>query len=189
MSGIRPYSLRGVQQNPLARMLPLHFPQRMVYRMAEKLPPSNLSDHGPSWEVVDLNMAALDTLQVRVNLQRDYHLLAITASSSSVANGGFRAQFYDAKKQRRMMDRGLQFANLAGSSKAALFLREPDPFPEPDGQILVVVQNFEAVTNNVQIVFYGQAMRFNAGTNNKNVFPGGSITSATQSGTSKGGSQ
>jgi hypothetical protein len=185
MPAAHPYSLKNVLTNPLARMLPLYRWQEQIYRLAERIPPSGgMQDHSPSWECVSMVLAARDTSQVRVNLQRDFHLMAIACGSSSVVNSGFRAQFYDTKKRLRLADRGVQFANIAGSNEngggatAPSFLREPYVFDQPDSQLLVIVQNMETVTNTIQIAFYGQVLRFNAASKTAPQFPGGPIPSA-----------
>jgi hypothetical protein len=176
--GAKPYTLRYVNQNPLARMLPLHRWQNQVYRLGEKLPPSALEGHGPVWEAVTVTLNPRATLQARVNLQRDFTLLSISASSTSNVSGGFRAQLYDLKKHLRLADRGVQFAVFAGTAGTALstpfFLREPYRFDMPDSQILINVQNLETVSNTVQMALYGLVLRFNevAGRN----FPGGPFT-------------
>lgn len=157
-AGVNPYSLKDVQINPLARMLPLREANSQVYRLGEATPPG-LRGYGPTWEVISLVLAGRGTLQVRVNVQRDFHLMALTASSS--AAGGFRAQLYDANKKRRFADRGVNFNNLFGPTGRALFLREPYRFDQPDSSILCVVQNLDAAANTVQIVLYGVALRFN----------------------------
>jgi hypothetical protein len=177
MAGAKPYTLRFVSQHPLARMLPLHRYQDQAYRLGEKLPPSALDGHGPTWEAVTVALNARSTLQVRVNLQRDFTLIAISASSSSSVNGGFRAQFYDKKKGLRFADRNVNQVNFAGTvagGSSPVFLREPYRFDLPDSQLLLNVQNLETVANTVQIVFYGSVLRFNepAGRN----FPGGVFT-------------
>jgi hypothetical protein len=180
--GAHPYSLRHTLQNPLARMLPLQREQAQVYRLGERLPPSgHLANHSPTWEAVTLVLPAQGTLQARVALQRDFTLLAITVSSSSLVNGGFRAQLYDTKKRVRLADRGIQAALLGGglgppSPTAAFFLRDPYRFDQPDSQILVQMQNLEAVQNTVQIAFYGVALRFNEVSTIE--FPGGPVSSA-----------
>jgi hypothetical protein len=185
MPACHPYSLKNVLTNPLALMLPLHRLQEQVYRMAERLPPSGgMHDHAPSWECVSMVLAARDTSQVRVNLQRDFHLMAIACGASSIVNGGFRAQFFDTKKQRRLADRGVMFANIAGSNEngagatSPSFLREPYVFDQPDSQLLVIVQNMETAQNTIQIAFYGQVLRFNADSKTAPQFPGGPIHSA-----------
>jgi hypothetical protein len=177
MAGAKPYTLRYVSQHPLARMLPLHRYQDQAYRLGERIPPSALDGHGPTWEAVTVALNARSTLQVRVNLQRDFTLIAISASSSSSVNGGFRAQFYDKKKGLRFADRNVNQVNFAGTvagGSSPVFLREPYRFDLPDSQLLLNVQNLEIVANTVQIVFYGSALRFNepAGRN----FPGGVFT-------------
>src|SRR5271166_538036 len=168
MAGARPYSLSQTLQHPLARMTPLHMRQYQVYRLGERLPPSGgLIDHCPTWEPVDMVLAARSTLQARVNVQRDYTLIGIMFSSSSIVNGGFRAQFYDTKKQLRMADRGVQLAQIAGAvggtvaTRGPFFLREPYEFDQPDSQLLVIAQNLETVTNTIEIALYGVALRFN----------------------------
>jgi hypothetical protein len=183
MPGAKPYTLRHALTHPLARMLPLLQWQGQVYRMGEKHPPSgDLPGHGPDWEVVTCVLAARDTTQVRVNLQRDYTLMAITTSSTVTDRGGFRAQFYDTRKQLRFADRGVNRVNIAGSmggggKPAPSFLREPWRFDEPDSQILVVVQNFETVQNEIQIAFYGLVLRFNDPHPGAVEFPGGPVSS------------
>ena len=175
MPAAKPYSLQNVLQHPLARLLPLRRNQDQVYRMGERIPPSALDGYGPVWEAVSMSMAALQTLQARINLQRAFTLIAISASASVTTNGGFRAQFYDLKRRIRFADRGVKAANFAGNvagpGQSPMFLREPYAFMLPDSQILLNVQNFESAANTIQIVFYGQVLRFNepAGRN----FPGG----------------
>jgi hypothetical protein len=158
--GVHPYLLANERLNHLARMLPLQREQRMVYRMGEKNPPG-LSGYGPIWEAVNMILPARGTAQARVNVQRDFHLLALSASASVSDNGGFRVQFYDVIKQRRFADRGVKFPNFAGGASGAVYLREPYEFDQPDSQIYVVMQNLEIVANTVQIVFAGVALRFN----------------------------
>lgn len=175
MPGAKPYTLNHVLQNPLARMLPLRRNQGHIYRMGEKIPPSALDGHGPMWEVATFSLGPLQTLQARINLQRDFTLIAIAASSSSSVSGGFRFQMYDLKKRLRFADRGIQESVLAGSVASAtsepFFLREPWRFDLPDSQILVNIQNFESVVNTAQVAFYGVVLRFNE-LSGKN-FPGG----------------
>jgi hypothetical protein len=180
--GVLPYSRRNTMQHPLARMLPLQREQMQVYRMGERLPPSGyLRDHGPTWEVVSMILAAQGTLQARVNLQRDFTLISVATSSSSLVAGGFRAQLYDTKKQVRLADRGVQQAMMGGQSGGAgptapFFLRDPYRFDQPDSQILVMVQNLEAVQNTIQVVLYGLALRFNEVSTTE--FPGGPVSSS-----------
>jgi hypothetical protein len=183
MAGAKPYSLRHTLQNPLSRMLPLSREQSQVYRLGERLPPSGFLDgHGPDWEVISLVIPAQGTLQARVPLQRDYTLLAINASSSSNAAGGFLAQLYDVKRQVRLAVQGVQFALFGGSGGPTgpvgpFFLREPYRFDQPDSQLLVMVQNLETVQNTIQLVLYGLALPFNAVRSNVNEFPGGPVSS------------
>lgn len=180
MPGSKPYMLEYTQQHPLSRMLPLRRDQAQTYRLGERIPPSALEGHGPMWEAVELLLDPLDTLQARVNLQRDYTWVSKAATCTSNLNGGFRAQVYDIKKRYRFADRGINFANFAGpvahgsgNSPAAFFLREPYRFEIPDSQILLQVQNFENVANTVMMCFYGQVLRFNAP---GLTFPGGPMT-------------
>jgi hypothetical protein len=189
MPGAKPYTLQNTMLHPLARMLPLQREQVQVYRLGEKNPPvGELDGHGPDWEVVSMILNAGSTLQARVNLQRDYTLMALTVSSSSNVNGGFRAQLYDTKKQRRLADRGVQMALMAGQPTAAappsgpFFLREPYKFDQPDSQILVLAQNLEVVTNTIQIVLYGVVLRFNEESLTAVEFPGGPVSSAVSGG-------
>lgn len=184
MPPVSPYSLRNVLTHPLARMLPLFRYQEQVYRMAERVPPSGaMSAHAPSWECVSMLLLARDTSQVRVSLQRDFHLMAIATSASRIDNGGFRAQFFDTKKKLRLADRGVQQANIAGSNPngggltGPSFLRDPYVFDQPDSQLLVIVQNLEPLTNQIQVVFYGQVLRFNQDSQNAPDFPGGNVPS------------
>jgi hypothetical protein len=181
--GAHPYSLRNTIQNPLSRMLPLSREQSQVYRLGERLPPSaGMSQHGPDWEVVNLVLTAQSTLQARIPLQRDYYLLALNASTTSNANGGFLAQLYDVKKQVRLALQGIQFPNFGGTQGPAgpvgpFYLRDPYHFDEPDSQILVMVQSLELVTTTVQLVLYGVALPFNAPSGNE--FPGGPVSSVS----------
>ncbi len=185
MPGSRPYSLSQTLLHPLARMLPLQRQQSQVYRLGERVPPSGgLAEHNPTWEAVNLVLQARGTLQARINVQRDFTLLALLATTSSNVNGGFRAQLYDTKKQLRMADRGVQFANIAGSqfggaaNPGSFFLREPYEFDQPDSQVLVLVQNLETVTNTIQLVLYGVALRFNQQSSSQPEFPGGLVSNA-----------
>ena len=177
MPGSQPYTLRTVMQHPLSRMLPKGNYQMQVYRLAERIPPSALADHGPVWEAVEWLVNPLDTLQARVNLQRDFTWLAFTASCTSNLNGGFRVQMYDIKKRYRFADRGVNFANFAGpvgpNVAGGFFLREPYRFEIPDSQYLIEVQNFESVQNRISMALYGAVLRFNyPGL----AFPGGTVT-------------
>ena len=183
MPGSKAYSLAYTLRNPLARMLPLQREQMQVYRLGEKHPPAgSMVEHSPQWETVPFVLGALKTSQARVNLQRDFTLLAITAIASSVAAGGFRAQFFDVKKNLRLADRGVQKANIAGAMGGggfggAFFLREPYVFDLPDSQILVIVQNLESVTNTIEVAFYGQVLRFNQQFAGAQEYPGGPVSS------------
>jgi hypothetical protein len=136
------------------------------------------------WEAITLNLGAAgtntQTLQARCSLQRDFTLLALSCIGSSNVLGGFRAQFFDTKKQRRFADRGVQQANIAGDfinpPTGPIFLREPYAFDVPDSQILFEVTNFEATPNTVQIALYGLVLRFNEVRAGKTGFPGGNKT-------------
>lgn len=161
--GVNPYSLRNTLVHPLARMLPLQRWQQQVYRLGEKNPPAgDMQDHAPSWEVASFVLPALGTIQARINVQKDFHLLAITTTSSvQTALGGFRAQLYDAIKKVRFADRGMLRALMGGTTSGPFFLREPYQFDQPNSQILVMVQNMELVQNTIQLSLYGQVLRFN----------------------------
>lgn len=191
MPGAKATSRSSTMQHPLARMLPIQREQYMVYRLGEKRPPAgHLDGYGPMWEAITLLLGAsgtsTQTLQARVNLQRDFTWMAITCSASSTAAGGFRAQFFDKMKQRRFADRGVNQVNLSGNlvttPAGPIFLREPYEFNEPDSQILVEVTNFEAVANTIQIVFYGLVLRFNEARAGIPEFPGGSVPSPSLAG-------
>lgn len=189
MPGAKPYSLRNTMQHPLARMLPMQREQSQVYRMGERLPPSgHLNGHGPIWECVNMVLTPHGTIQARVAVQRDFTLMAINTSSSSNANGGFRAQMYDVKKQVRFADRGVQWVLMGGGQGPAggpvgtFYLREPYRFDQPDSQILVMVQNLELVTNTIQIMLYGVALPFNQPSRSSNEFPGGPVSSVSTAG-------
>jgi len=183
MPGAKPYALWNVMKHPLARMLPLQREQSQVYRLGDKYPPSGeLKGHSPMWEAVTLILGARQTLQARVNLQRDFTLIAISTSTSSNVNGGFRAQLYDMKKKLRFADRGVQMANIGGPAGGqiigSVFLRQPYQFDQHDSQILVIAQNLETVTNTLQIALYGLVLRFNeAGGPGALEFPGGPVSS------------
>lgn len=181
MPGARPYTLNYTQVHPLARMLPLFRPQMQVYRHGERIPPSALEGHGPVWETTRWTLDAFATQQSRVNLQRDFTLISVSAKCSSNLQGGFRLQMYDLKKRYRFQDRGIDFGNLAGPVQidgapkggAAFFLREPYRFEVPDSQIYIECQNLESVPNTISFAVYGQVLRFNeAGPE----FPGGNVT-------------
>lgn len=160
--GVNPYSLRNTMVHPLARMTPKGLYQQQVYRLGEKNPPVGaMADHSPKWEVVTVVLDALGTTQARINVERDFHIVSLLASSSSNVSGGFRAQLYDTLKKVKFEDRGVNFANLAGASGKAYMLREPYQFDLPNSQVLLLLQNLEAVQNTIQIVLYGQVLRFN----------------------------
>jgi hypothetical protein len=163
----------------LARLLTLHGYQDQVYHLGQKHPPGFEDGYCPVWEVATALLPARTTTQLRINFQREFHLFAMTASSS--AAGGFRAQLYDMKKQYcpgakpgvRLTARGVNFSNLFGAAfnpaappsngGAAWFLREPHPFTEKNAQALVVVQNQDTggASNQIQVALYGQVRRFN----------------------------
>ena len=174
----------SVLVNHLARMLPIHQWQEQVYRLAERHPPGFEDGWCPSWEVATALLPARQTTQLRINFQREFHLIALTGNSTLA--GGFRAQLYDMKKQYwdkskqawgkpgvRLAGRGVNFANLLGTGFApanpaaqgagGVFLREPHPFCEPNAQCLVIVQNQDttATSNQIQVVLYGVVRRFN----------------------------
>lgn len=185
MPGVHPYSLAQTPTHPLARMLPLQREQMQVYRLGEKNPPSGgMQDHAPMWECAEFVLSSRGSDRVRINLQRNFTLLAVIASASvNTALGGFRAQFYDTTKKLRFADRGVMFANFAGTmgggvgtGGGAMWLREPWQFDEPDSQILVIAQNMENAQNRIQIVFYGQVLRFNQPVQGQADYPGGVVT-------------
>ena len=185
MPGANPYSLRNTLVNPLARMLPLKSGQSQVYRLGEKRPPSGgLDGHSPSWEVISFVLPANGTSQGRISLQRDFTLMALTCNASVTDHGGFRAQLYDTMKKVRFADRGVLGALIAGAGTVVgamtspVFLREPYAFDEPDSQVLVLVQNLEPVVNTIQLVLYGQVLRFNEPSGSRAEFPGGSVSNA-----------
>jgi hypothetical protein len=156
-------SIRWPQRdNPLAVFLPLRSLQAQVYRLNE-LPPFDprLADHGPAWQVISFNFAANDAQELRVALQPDFHLIAVGIFNSVNNNGGFRAQFFDRQKKRRLADRGLQEALMGGLANgptlAYYYLREPYAFDQPNAELLVSAQNLEPAANAVQISLYGVA--------------------------------
>jgi hypothetical protein len=179
MPGVKPFSRVNTIQHTLARMLPLFRYQMQVYRLAEINPPAgDMDGYGPVWEAVSFVLGPLGSLQARVNVQRDFTCVAMSASSSVLtAAGGFRVQLFDTKKQLRFADRGVHFTQFAGNPPGARFLRDPYCFDQPDSQVLVMVQNLETSANTIQIALYGQCLRFNQASNIKPVFPGGSIMS------------
>ena len=171
----------NVLYHTLARMLPLHRYQSQVYALAQKFPPGFEDGFTPIWECATALLPARQTTQLRINFQREFHLLAVMGSSSLA--GGFRAQLYDMKKRYctwadaarriigapsekpgvRLAGRGVNFANYFGTGGAPFFLREPHPFTEPNAQALVIIQNQDttATSNQIQVVLYGLARRFN----------------------------
>jgi hypothetical protein len=154
MPAMNPNSLRRTLVHPLARLLPLKGEQLAVYRMGEKDPPG-LRGYAPRWEVISAVLGARQTAQIRVDIQRGWNVMALLGSATSNVAGGFRVQFYDVVKKRRMADRLWQFPNVGGNSGQTFFLREPYPFDDPRPQLLITLQNLEAVQNTVQLVLYG----------------------------------
>lgn len=157
-AGLR--NLRSAFVNPLARMLPLFRWQSQVYRMAESGPPPGLEGFQPRWEPVDITLGPLQTYQARVDLLPGFHLLAMLASSSVNTQGGFRAQVRDQNARVRLGNRGIQFPNIAGGSKAPYFCREPYEFLGPRPQALVILQNLEDANNAIELVLYGAGYPF-----------------------------
>jgi hypothetical protein len=154
-------SLRAEFLNPLARMLPLNRKQTQVYRLAEKLPPG-LEGYQPRWEVANAVLGAQQTINLKIDIMSDFHLLAVLSTSGANTVGGFRLQLYDALKKCRLQDRGLQFSNFGGNgaATAAFFLREPYAFDQPKSQVLAILQNLEPAPNTVQIALYGLSAPF-----------------------------
>lgn len=152
-------SLRAEFINPYTRMLPLRGLQADVYRMAETVPPG-LEGYQPRWEIVNAVILAQQSLEVKVDIMTGFHVMAVLGSATTNNLGGFRTQFYDAIKKRRIHDRPIQFPNLGGAAIAPFFLREPYAFDLPRSQVLLILQNMEVVTNTVQIVLYGVAAPF-----------------------------
>lgn len=183
MACVKPYSLRNTLTHPLARMLPIMHPQLQVYRLAEKHPPAgDVPNSGPVWETANFVLAALETKQARINLQRMFTLMGLTALATvNTAAGGFRVQFFDQKKQRRFADRGVLFANHAGNLGTTpgghQLLREPYVFDQPDSQIYLTVQNMESSSNTVAVVFFGHVLRFNEAAPGRLTLPGGPVAS------------
>ena len=180
MPGAKPYSRRNTIQHTLSRMLPMFRYQSQVYRLGERNPPAGfMAGYGPIWEAVSFVLDPLGSLQARVNLQRSFTLIAITATATvRTAANGFRVQLFDTKQQLRFADRGVQQPQFAGgptAGSAPMFLRDPYAFDAPDSQVLVMVQNLESSQNTVQVVLYGQCLRFNQASDSQPVFPGGSV--------------
>lgn len=153
--------LRQTILNPLARMLPLFRYQEQVYHMADRNP-AGLEGYQPRWEVVPAVLGAKQTINMRIDLMGDFHLLAVLGSSSVNTGGilGFRVQLYDQLKKLRLQDRGIQFPNFGGASGSGFWLREPYHFDLPRSQALVIIQNLESAANTVQVVLYGVAAPF-----------------------------
>lgn len=178
---MNPLPNQSVLHHTLARMLPLHRYQSQVYRLAEKYPPGLEHGFTPIWQIANCSLPARQTTQLRINFQRDFHLLAIMGSSSQA--GGFRVQLYDMKKSYlqwanvarriasvvrgkpgvRLAGRGVGLATFLGTGGAPFFLREPHPFTEDNAQALVIIQNQDTsgANNVIDVVLYGQARRFN----------------------------
>lgn len=148
-------TLHGDFVHPFARMLPLFRYQSQVYRIGESGPPLGLEGYTPRWEVVNAVLGARQTVQVRVDLNNDYCLLATLGSASLNTVGGFRVQIRDQRRKLRLADRGLEFPCMGGNSASPYFTREPYPFGGPRPQALVILQNLEANQNTVQFVMYG----------------------------------
>jgi hypothetical protein len=158
--------------NYLARMLPLDSYQHAVYRLGQRHPPGFEDGFTPIWECATAILPARQTTQLRINFQREFHLLGLMATSSQA--GGFRAQIYDMKKVYvpgakpgvRLAGRGVISSLYFGGTTVGtqpFFLREPHPFTEPNAQALVIIQNQDTggTSNNIQVVLYGVARRFN----------------------------
>jgi len=158
MAGAKPYSLDRVLQNQLSNLVPLRRTNQQVYQLGMKRQ-FGLEGYAPMWECVSFVLPPLGTREARVNLQRDFHLMGMVGSSTSV--NGFRIQMFDVRKKRRFTDRGFGHFNLLGGQGSVLFLRRPYRFNEPNAQILVIAQNYDTVTATEQIVLFGQVLRFN----------------------------
>jgi hypothetical protein len=183
---MNPQKSPNVLINYLARMLPLDSYQHAVYRLGEKHPPGFEDGYCPSWEVATALLPALQTTQLRINFQTEFHLFGLTSTSSQA--GGFRLQIYDAKKRYytwqdvgrriigdlqqkpgvRLAGRGVNAVLQCGSGNAALgcqpfMLREPYCFGGPNSQALIIIQNQDTSTNNneCQVALFGMVRRFN----------------------------
>lgn len=178
---MNPAPTQNVLHHTLARMLPLHDYQSQVYRLAQKHPPGLEDGFGPIWEVATCSLPARQTTQLRINFQREFHLLSVAGAGSQA--GGFRLQLYDMKKSYwqwadvrrriasnsrskpgvRLAGRGVNVANYLGTGQSPFFLREPHPFTEDNAQVLINVQNqdISGANNVIQVVLYGVARRFN----------------------------
>lgn len=161
-------SLRREFVNPYALLLPLLGFQDRVYRFSTN-PPPGLEGYQPRWEVVNAVLGAQQQIQVKIDVMRDFHLLALLASATVNTVGGFRVHLAHAwrepgspEQQTRRFgsDRGLKFGNLGGTSAFGFFLREPYRFDLPQSQVLVILQNLEPNPNTVQLVLYGVAAPF-----------------------------
>ena len=155
---MNPQPGQNVLFHPLARMLPLKRWQTQVYRLAEKFPPGLEDGFTPIWEAVPFNLGPRQSSLARVNVQREFHLLALGGGGGSA--GGFRYQIYDQKKKRKLTDRGVSF-NTLGPGGGFIFLRQPYPLTDQNAQVLVLAQNLDTVQNNFQVVLYGVARRVN----------------------------
>lgn len=181
----------NVLTHTLARLLPLHDLQGQTYRLGEKYPPGFEDGFAPIWECATALLSSLQTTQLRINFQREFHLIGLTGQSTVA--GGFRVQIYDMKKQYlawqgdpffrqagdlqkpgvRLAGRSVQQATFLGAGfnaanatnigSSPFMLREPHPFTEPNAQALVIIQNQDnsGVNANIQVVLYGLARRFN----------------------------
>jgi len=159
---VNPRTLRAEFINPFVRLLrmPLGY-QSQVYRYAEKSPPG-CEGYQPRWEVISAALGAQQTIQVKVDLMNDFHILGILASATANTVGGFRAHVYDKAKNRRIGPgpQGCQFPNLGGNTASPFFLREPYRFDLEGSQALVILQNLEPAANTVQLVLFGLAAPF-----------------------------
>src|SRR5260221_11689724 len=84
---MNPAPTQNVLHHTLARMLPLHRYQSQVYRLAQKYPPGLEDGFTPIWEVATCTLPARQTVQLRVNFQYEFHLLALTGAGTQA--GGF----------------------------------------------------------------------------------------------------
>lgn len=150
-------------------LLPTLGYQDRVYRFS-KTPPPGLEGYQPRWEVVNAVLGAQQQIQVKIDVMRNWNLLAALCSASVSTVGGFRIHLAhiwreapgpDGQMTLRIgSDRGLKFGNLAGNSNASFYLREPYPFDLPQSQCLVILQNLEPNPNTVQLALYGVAEPF-----------------------------
>jgi hypothetical protein len=180
----------SVLTHTLARMLPLHDYQAQVYRMAEKYPPGFEDGFAPIWECATALLPSRGTTQLRINFQNQFHLLAIMGQSQ-LAGGfrvqifdtkkvylswkdvARRIPGDPNKPGVRLAGRGVNQATFLGAGfipgnpssngSSPFFLREPHPFTEANAQALVIIQNQDTsgTPNNIQVVLYGLARRFN----------------------------